>query len=96
MFMFPAGIWKNQTVAVKIIPHSPSAAVRVKNEVELSMQFNHNNVVKSFFYEIFDAMRMGDMAQMQVGGWSDGKRCQVARFCAWVVSFVASVVDFIS
>ncbi len=49
------GRWRRQTVAVKIIPHSPAAALRVKNEVELSMKFDHPNVVRSYFYETFDS-----------------------------------------
>lgn len=59
------GTWRRQTVAVKIIPHSPSAAPRVKNEVELSMQFDHPNVVRSYFYETFDARSMDHMAQLE-------------------------------
>lgn len=58
------GVWRKQTVAVKIIPHSPSAAERVRNEVELAMQFDHPNVVRSFFYETFDAHAMSNIAQM--------------------------------
>ncbi|KAL6759173.1 kinase-like domain-containing protein [Haematococcus lacustris] len=49
-----AGIWGNTEVAVKIIAHTPAAAQRVKNEVELSLRLDHPNVVRSFFYETFD------------------------------------------
>lgn len=62
------GTWRQRTVAVKIIPHSPTAADRVTNEVRLSMQFNHPNVVHSFFFETFATHAMSQFAQLVRGG----------------------------
>lgn len=52
------GIWRHQTVAVKVILHAKQNTERIRHEADLMMRLEHANVVRALHYEVLDAISM--------------------------------------